>query len=131
MSSNVELIKEIYAAFAQGDIPAILNSLSDDVEWRWGTIANLPFAGEYNGPDQVVEFFQGVGESLEIRQFEQDVYIDGGDYVVVLGTIDSIAIPTGKRWADQYVHVWQIRKGQVTGYSQFTDSAAALEAFTR
>ena len=31
--SNVETVKEIYAAFGRGDIRAILDTLDDNVEW--------------------------------------------------------------------------------------------------
>ena len=34
MSRNLETVKQIYAAFARGDIPAILDTLADNVAWE-------------------------------------------------------------------------------------------------
>jgi len=34
MSENLETVKRIYAAFGRGDIPAILDTLADNVAWE-------------------------------------------------------------------------------------------------
>src|SRR2546422_10839033 len=33
VQENTEIVKGIYEAFGRGDIPAILNSLADNIEW--------------------------------------------------------------------------------------------------
>jgi ketosteroid isomerase-like protein len=35
MSRNLETVKQIYAAFGRGDIPAVLNTLANDVDVAW------------------------------------------------------------------------------------------------
>ena len=35
MSDPLTLVQNAYAAFGRGDIPALLQLLSDDVEWRF------------------------------------------------------------------------------------------------
>ena len=30
---SVEVVKGVYAAFAQGDVPAVLGAFADEIEW--------------------------------------------------------------------------------------------------
>ena len=38
--SSEELVRELYAAFGRGEVPAVLAMLDDDIEWH--APANLP-----------------------------------------------------------------------------------------
>ena len=43
---NVRIVQEAYASFQRGDIQAVLNSLTDDVEWTTpGPPDIIPMAG--------------------------------------------------------------------------------------
>jgi ketosteroid isomerase-like protein len=47
MAKNVDPVNEAYATFTKGDIPALLESLSDDVDWS--SPATLPHGGDFGG----------------------------------------------------------------------------------
>lgn len=34
--SNKQTVQNIYAAFGKGDMPAILDQLTDDIDWEYG-----------------------------------------------------------------------------------------------
>ncbi len=59
MADNSEVIGGAYAAFERGDIPALLEMMSEDVEWE--VPKPLPTAGSYRGRDGVGEFFAAIG----------------------------------------------------------------------
>jgi hypothetical protein len=51
---NVKTVQEGYAAFGRGDVPAILELLTDDIEWiEPGPPDVIPVAGTYRGKDEV------------------------------------------------------------------------------
>lgn len=55
---NVKVVQQLYADFGKGNIPAILNTLAEDVEWREPAAGPPPFAGTYRGRERVGEFFR-------------------------------------------------------------------------
>jgi ketosteroid isomerase-like protein len=42
MSTPTEVIQQAYAAFGRRDIPAILEMLTDDIDWRFQASAASP-----------------------------------------------------------------------------------------
>ncbi|MBC3193174.1 hypothetical protein H7X46_19115 [Pseudonocardia sp. C8] len=61
MSSNVDVVKSVYAAFARRDIPAVLAAFDRDISWQ--TPATLPWsAGAYHGPEGV-----GIVDTATVR----------------------------------------------------------------
>ncbi|MGH9883346.1 MAG: nuclear transport factor 2 family protein [Pyrinomonadaceae bacterium] len=46
---NTNLVQQVYENFKSGDIKALLNLLSDDIEWQLPEIENVPFAGKRRG----------------------------------------------------------------------------------
>ncbi len=50
---NTELVQHVYENFKVGDIKALLNLLSDNIEWELPEIENVPFAGKHRGHEQM------------------------------------------------------------------------------
>src|SRR5438309_12030802 len=68
---NTEIVKGIYEAFGRGDIPTILNSLADNIEWIVsGHEDGIPYAGTYRGREGVGQFFSVLGDNIEYSVFE-------------------------------------------------------------
>ena len=55
---NTNLVHHVYENFKGGDIKAVLNLLSDDIEWQLPEIENVPFAGKRRGHEQMGQFFR-------------------------------------------------------------------------
>jgi ketosteroid isomerase-like protein len=58
-----DTIRGMYEAFARADVPAILNALDEQIDWR--SPENLPHGGHFRGRDDVGRFFQGIGQHWE------------------------------------------------------------------
>lgn len=50
--SNLKSVQSAYDAFAEGDIPAVLDFLSPGIEWT--EAEGFPYGGTYTGPDAVL-----------------------------------------------------------------------------
>jgi ketosteroid isomerase-like protein len=133
--SNIGTVQAMYEAFGQGDIPAILDQISDDVDWEaWpvdntGQTAGVPWLLPRRGRDGVMEFFQAVQSNLEFHSFEPQNLLEGGDQVAATIRFDATVKPTGERVQDEEVHLWTFDDdGKVTGMRHFVDTAKHIKA---
>jgi uncharacterized protein len=79
---NAELLRKGYEAFVAGDVPAVLAIFSEDITFQ--IPGRNPVAGDYTGHDEVMGFFQKLGEGSNgtFTMTVQDI-IDNGDETVV------------------------------------------------
>jgi uncharacterized protein len=80
--ANIQTAQNGYAAFGRGDIPAILELLSDDIEWVDPGPSEVPTAGTHQGKEAVLAWFVTLGENLDFQVFEPREFIAQGDKVV-------------------------------------------------
>jgi uncharacterized protein len=119
---NVQVVQQAYAAFGRGDIPAVLETLTDDVEWSVsGSPEVLPWAGQRRGREQVGQFFRALGGTLTHEAFEPREFIVQGDTVVVLGTERVRA--SGRVVDTDWAMVFTIRDGKIARYRDYHDTA--------
>ncbi len=59
---NADVVQRNYAAVSRGDIPALLDLLTEDVEWTFQGPPVIPFAGTRHGREAVEEFFTRWGK---------------------------------------------------------------------
>ena len=126
---NVDVVRRCYEAAGRGDIPALLDLLTDDVEWTLQGPPAVPFAGTRRGREGVAEFFALVGETLEFLQFEPREFVAQGDTVVVLGHERNLITPTGRTFQQEWAHVYGLRNGKIAKFRAFEDTAAYVVAF--
>ena len=128
---NIQVVKDAYAAFLRGDIPALQDLLTDDVEWDGvkGTEGTLPQAGLRRGKAEVVRFFQEVDSTTQFDRFEPQDFVAQGDTVVAIGMYSGIAKANGQRVTSDWVHVFNMRDGKVARFREFCDSAALVRAY--
>ena len=125
--NNTEIVKAIYAAFQRGDIDAILNALTDDVEWYLPGVA--PFAGHRHGRDQIRQFFEQLGKAVRIDNFDVREFIAERDKVVVLGNERATALETGQHFEMDWAHVYTLRGGKVAAIHLHEDTHASASVF--
>ena len=127
---NVRTIQEAYASFQRGDVQAVLNVLTDDVEWVTpGPTSILPLAGHRRGRDEVGQFFSLLNGSEEVEQFEPQEYVAQGNNVVVFVKYRSRITSTGHTANSDLVHVFTVRDGKIAEFREYFDTAAAVEAY--
>lgn len=126
---GVAHVRSLYAAFAKGDVAAILAGLADDVDWEIvGPRAACPCYGKRKGKQSVAEFFKEIGERHDYKAFTPQEYHASGNTVIVLGRHEMTLRRTGRAFAADWVHVFRLDGGKVSSFRELTDSAAYVEA---
>ena len=122
--SNLDIISGVYAAFARGDIPAVLGAMAPDIVWNEAE-NNLPLAdgNPYMGPQAVLEgVFMRLGEDFDGFAVVPERFIAEGDSVVMSGRYSGTAKATGLPVSPQVVHVWTLRGGKISAFQQHADT---------
>ena len=126
---NTRVVRENYAAVGSRDIVALLNLLTEDVDWNMAGPRTIPYAGARRGREQVAEFFALLWQMLEFQQFEPREFIAQGNTVVVLGYERSLVKPTNRIFEQDWAHVYTVRDGRIAKCQIYEDTAAQVEAF--
>ena len=82
--SNVDTARSAYEAFGRGDLAALQADFAEDAVWY--TSDELPLGGETRGRDAIMGNFAQIPNYWSSFSVEPTEFIDGGEYVVVLGT---------------------------------------------
>lgn len=123
-TSNIATVSAMYAAFGRGDIPAILEHLSDSVEWEYGEPStNVPWLQPRRGPAAVAGFFEDL-RALDFHRFEITALAETGDLVIALFNIEVTVIATGKTVVEEdEVHLWRFdADGKVARFRHRADT---------
>jgi len=126
MATNKEIIENVYANFARGDVPAVLGAMADDIEWVEAD--GFPLPGTFVGPQNVLEgVFMRLGEIGDKYTVVPDRFVADGDTVVALGNYTwkhkSSAAPASVKMA----HVWTMGDGKVIAFQQHVDTVKVRE----
>ena len=127
MTAHVETVKDIYAAFGRGDIPAILAKLAEDVVWEAEGPPAISFSGIRHGVADTAGFFQGIDREHTAPSLEMVSIIGSGDEVAAFGRYAATMKNTGKRVSSPIAHYWRFRDGKVVRYVNHIDTAAFVE----
>ena len=126
--ANIDIVKQGYAAFLSGDIPAFIELMDPAVEWDHRGPDGVPFNKMYKGKEGVLEFFETLDESFENTGFEVHEYFGEGDRVVALGHFSWKAKSTGKSFESDFAMVYTINNGKVTYWRPIFDRTAEVIA---
>ena len=125
---NVEIVESLYAAFARGDLQAVLDAMDPDIAWQ--TQSTLPWSdGDYRGPAGASAYFASIMTAINDPEIVPEEFLDAGDHVVVHGEERGIVTATGRRFVAGFTHTWTLRDGLVTRMRGMVDTAAVLDSF--
>jgi ketosteroid isomerase-like protein len=130
-STNIQIVQDAYQKFGTGDIQGLLTLVADDIKWKVPEIENAPFAGSREGKQRVAEFFTELSQAEDMTRFEPLEFIAQNDRVVVLGESAATVHDTGRSYETDWVHVFSLRDGKITEFTEFFDNAAATRAFQK
>ncbi len=128
MDADSKLIQDLYAAFARGDVPFILDRLTDDVRFENSDSPELPHGGAYTGKDGIARFFANIGGAFEVTAFEPKSYLSAGGEVMATGSWSCVARATGKPFTSQWAMRFLVRDGKVSFGHVYEDTAVAAAA---
>lgn len=124
MAKPIEIVREMYAAFGRGDIPAIVKHVATEVDWEFVGPQKLAYAGRRRNRNEVSAFFTAIAQADQIHMFEPREFIEAGEHVTVLGWEHSTALDTKKEFSSEWVHVFTVKDDMVTRWRGFLNTAA-------
>jgi len=131
-NENIETARRLYEAFGRGDVLAILDRVTDDVDWATdAALPSAPWYGPRRGKDGVAGFFQAIGATGPVTEFTPLAYAanDEGDVMVFIRYAFTVAA-TGKQVAMNMHHYWKFRDGKVCYVRSSEDTAQVAAALT-
>jgi ketosteroid isomerase-like protein len=131
--SNVDIVKDLYGAFARGDVPTVLGGMSPDIEWSEAEGSPYqPSGAAWIGGDAIVEnLFMKLVTEWEGYTLHPQRFHDAGETVVVEGRYTGTYVATGVSADQQYCHVFTFENGKLARFQQYTDTAQMQKAMAR
>ncbi len=127
-NSPAQTARSLYAAFGCGDIAALLDLVTEDVEWTFHGSLGLAYMGTFRGKPALLQWFGHVAEADGIQAFEPREFLEGPGHVTVLGWERTQALPGGGVFETDWVHVLSVHDGKVCRFVGMYDTAAVARA---
>ena len=128
---NLEIIREIYDAVGRGDVPAILDRVTDDVDWSAEADSRAaPWYGPRAGQAGVAAFFRDLADSIEITEFTPHGFAAGQDDVHLLVRWTFRSLATGREASMTMHHYWRLRDGKIEYFRGSEDTEQTARALT-
>jgi uncharacterized protein len=127
MRSNLQIVKDSYAAAARGEFAKVLKDVAPDCAWT--EMAGSPYAGTYIGPEQIAQnVFQRIASEWDDFACIPDAYFDAGDTIIVTSHYSGIHKTTRKLMHSRTAHIWQLQQGKIVRFEQMTNTLALFRA---
>ncbi len=120
--TNLQLVQEVYGHFSTGNIPAVFEMLTDNVLYLIPGSPDIPYAGKFNGKQEVGGFYKKLNDTLQYTSFDINHFTTDGDKVIVQGNFAGIAKPSGKNFATDWIMIWTFAEGKIKQHQTFLDS---------
>lgn len=127
--ANIDVVQAAYAAFGRGDVAFILNSVTDNVAWSVnGREGDYPTFGTKRGKAGVGAFFAYVGANENFSDFSPQRFFSDADRVFVEGHAAYTVKGTGKSVDTDFLHVFTVTGGKISGFVEHFDTFQVVEA---
>jgi len=128
MNQNVETVKAVYEAFGRGDIPAILDAVTDDVDWASEPESDIaPWHGVRHGKGELPSFFQALGSTVEVTEFTPLAFAASDTDVMAVIRFRMKVLTTGKSGEMDLHHWWRFRDGKICWYRGTENTALTAQ----
>lgn len=130
-TDNTAIVAGMYEALGRGDIKAIIDAVSDDVDWSTdAALPGAPWYGPRHGKDGVRDFFAALAQAGPITEFTPIAFAsnDHGDVMVIIRYAFTVAA-TGKSVEMNMHHFFRFRDGKIYYVRSAEDTAQVAAAF--
>jgi len=126
MSAPVETVKRFYDRLKAGDVPGLVELMTDDIEWE----TMLDFGLDERGPQPIIDKVLAplMDEWASFSPEPHEFISAENNTVVSVGTFTCVHRATGKRASATYAHIWTVQADKVARFRQYIDTLAIAEA---
>jgi hypothetical protein len=126
--SNIEIIRQVYAAFAAEGLDRVLELCAPRCVVTQDNA--LPWGGRHQGLDGVATFAAALGGTVHSVVTTNELF-EAGDRVIQYGRSRGTVLANGATFDIPEVHVWTLRDEKVAAAEFYTDTPAMLRALGR
>ena len=125
---NRRLMQQIFAELAQGNSPALVEALADDVAWH--VTGTTKFSQTYQGKPALIKELVGPLFAQFADQFTwtADRIIADGDYVVV-ECRGKVNLKSGRPYNNRYCLVCRLEDGKIKELTEYMDTQLVATTF--
>jgi len=122
--ANIKTITGVYEAFGRGDVAAILDAVTDDVDWAAEASSSAaPWYGVRHGKDAVAAFFADFGSTMEVQEFTPVSVAANDTDVLTVVRFRARSRATGQDEQMNLHHYFKFRDGKISYYRGSEDTA--------
>jgi len=122
--ANIKTITGVYEAFGRGDIAAILDAVTDDVDWAAEAASSAaPWYGVCHGREAVAAFFAGFGSAMDVEEFTPVSVAANDTDVLTVVRFRCRSRSTGRVAAMNLHHYFKFQDGKIAYYRGSEDTA--------
>ena len=125
MAGHIDVMRQRYDAFNQGDVEGATQDWSDDFVWQGSNSTELPGGGEHTGKDQALQVLQQAVGAWDEFKLSADEFFEDGDTVVVLGHTE--VSKGGNSARTPVVHIWRWQGEKIKRLQILTDTLQAAQ----
>ena len=122
--ANIKTVMRVYEAFGRGDVAAILEVVTDDVDWAaeaaW---AVAPWHGVRHGKGAVAAFFAEFGSTMGVEEFTPVCIAANDTEVLSVVRFRARSRAAGRTAAMDLHHMFTFRGGKIAYYRGTEDTA--------
>jgi uncharacterized protein len=122
--ANIKTIAAVYEAFGRGDVAAILDAVTDDVDWAAEAVSSAaPWYGVRQGKNAVAAFFSDFGSTMEVEEFTPVSFAANDTDVLTVVRFRARSRGTGQTAQMNLHHYFKLRDGKIAYYRGSEDTA--------
>ena len=127
MALNIEIIKELYTDFSNGDIDSMKGKFAPEIEWI--QMKGFPNGGHHIGFDDINKnVFQNFGQHWTNWTAKVEEFLDAGKSVLAVGKYEGTYKETGKSFQADFIHRYVLENAKITRFIQYTDTHLIVRA---
>jgi ketosteroid isomerase-like protein len=131
--NNSNIVNIMYAAFAKGDIPSVLEKLDDNVIWNEAEGNSYADGNPYVGPDAVLNgIFKRIGDDYEYFHLDGiELHEMANNQILANMRYKAKLKKNGAIIDAQAAHLWTLKDGKAIGFQQYVDTKQLDEALNK
>jgi hypothetical protein len=109
----------MYKAFEEGNIAAVLHTLSEDTKWVYTGANPTPVRQAFEGRKGVESFFAHLFNTMTILSFLPKEFYVQDDTVIVMGEESGTVKATGEHFRNVWVQKYVVKQNLITGMEEY------------
>ena len=125
--TNVEIVKDFFAAIESGDKDGLLALVAEDIEWIIPG-EDWPLAGTHRRHAGLATVLQKASDEIEMTYSEPPEFVAQGNRVMVIGVATGKIKATNRTFRDDWVFDITVQNGKLTKIREYIDTQALARA---